>query len=355
MKKSNRKLRIFLTFGGSLACLALLASSLLLFSPSFASQNASVPNAAQLESIQQSGEQKCLQPPENVNLMTLSDAQLAEYGLPPRVILDNQPAVWAAKLQHARHRTCGSTPDPRHIVSAPAMIHTPRVPDTPNAELTYTNWAGNIAYGNRGTYRLATLDMHVPRIPGIGTNQYVSIWSGVGGDSDFTTPNVLVQAGVQVQRAGSPFGGQYNTSWWEVYPYNAEQDLPLSRLDAGDEIFISVSSNFGGDGYDYFYIQNVTANSYNTHYDYNHSHFSDSAVGECIVERPTIGKSLPSLANFGTQHLSQCDIGSDSQFKGIKSWPHDYAVMIDDSGNTLATVGAISGTDVFSVYWKRYS
>ena len=321
MMHNKGMFRVVLT----LVCsLCLLASSLVTISPAFAQQRAvHVNNGAYLQSLQQYGAQQCVQPPQTIDLMTLSDAQLSLYGLPLHAILDTNPTLWESKLAHARHRTCGTSPEPDQV-----------------SEGASSNWAGNVADSGRGTFKVAEVDFRVPSIPTIASSQRVSIWAGVGGDSNHTSPVKLVQAGVGVQRAA--FGGQYNTSWWEVAPYNTAQNLPLSRLNAGDEVFASVSSNYKGDGYDYFFIDNETVSSYNDHYLY--SQFSDSATGECIVERPTVGNTLTHLANFGTEQLNECGMYSNTQFRWIGAWPHYYYNMYNGS-HQLASVGSISSNN----------
>ncbi|MEO6887784.1 MAG: G1 family glutamic endopeptidase [Ktedonobacteraceae bacterium] len=347
VKKINRKFRRAIVLAG---ILGLVVGQLFLISPTFAQQSQATSNSpAQLQDFSQYGEAHCVQPPQNVDLMTLSDAQLSLYGLPLHAMLDKQPAKWASHLAHAKQRTCGTSPSTSHITHQHPS-HTAPVSNT--IQRTDPIWAGNVAYGSRATYRVASVNFTVPSIPSIGSSDRVSIWAGVGGDTDFTSSVMLVQVGVDVSRA--TFGGQYNTSWWEIAPYNAEQNLPLSRLKAGDRIFALASSSADNNGNNYFYIDNETVNNYNSHSDNASKHLTDGATGECIVERPTVGKTISHLANFGTEQLNSCDISSVSQSKYIINWPHDYYIMQDSSGNTLATVGAIVNNN-YPIYWKRSS
>jgi hypothetical protein len=343
MKNSRKAFHLALIAVGTLV---VLGGQVLFVLPTLAHQSqANVNGPTSLQAMQQYGEAHCVQPPQNVDVMKLTDAQLSLYGLPLHAILDAQPAQWASHLQHAKQRTCGTSP-----ITGPAT-HAPDSAITPNViGRTFLNWAGNVAYGSRGTYRVASVDFTVPSIPNISSSQRVSIWAGVGGDPDYTSALMLVQAGVEIHRA--TFGGQYNTSFWEIEPYNnGEQSLPLSRLQAGDHIFALASSSADNDGYNYFYIDNETVNSYNEHYDYS-NHLTDGASGECIVERPKVGSSYTDLANFGTEYLNRCDISTVTQSKYMISWPHDYYTMVNAAGTPLATVGSIVNNN-YPVTFKR--
>lgn len=331
-----------------LSCLGLLAAQFFFQIPGAVSArtvNQEVNTAGRLQNLRSAGEQQCLQPPQNIDLTTLSDTDLSLYGLPPHSVLERQPARWRNELQYAKHRTCGTHPGPKGVYSSPT--HTARPSTTERNSL---NWAGNVAYGNVGTYREAGVDFTVPSPSSMLANQRVTVWAGLGGDDYYTNGNypVLVQAGVDVSTEG-------NVSFWEVWPYNTEQDLPLTHLAAGDLIYSYVNSNLNYDGYNYFYLENKTAGTYNSHYDT--TRYSDSTSGECILERPTVNGSYTGLANFGTERFTGCYVGNNtgSTYTGIQNWPHDYHNMVDSSGNTMATVGPISNTTDYSVYWHRSS
>ncbi len=329
-------------------CIMVLVVCQLFIVPPASASTTVVNEKALLRSLQLLGQQHCVQPPSSMNIVTLSDAQLSLYGFPLHATLDKNPAYWAGKLAHVTRRTCGSSPESRKITHHRA----PGISPSNVSELYSLNWSGNVAYGSRGTYRDAMVDFYIPSISG-STGSHVSFWAGVGGDSTWGgSSTVLVQAGVDITKTSS---GQSNESWWEVWPDNLEQNLPLSRLNTGDEVYAYISSNDSNDGYDYFLLENETVGSYNSYTSYNSSYFSDSATGECIGERPTINGSYSSLANFGTEQLYGCYIETSSTGQGIDSWPHDYYIMEDSSGNYLATVGSISNTTDYPLYWQRAS
>jgi hypothetical protein len=295
--------------------------------------------------------QSCPQPPQNVDLMTLSDAQLEYYGLPTHDILNQDPQGWSALLAHAKHRACGSTPDPQKKIHLPPA----RQHGTGNTGYTAPTWAGNVAYGSRGTYREAVVDFYVPTVVWNGSiDAELSIWAGVGGDTGQTSPAKVVQAGIETQYA--PGIGQYNVGWWEVYPGYSQQNF-LGGLNHGDHIHVFVSSNVNNDGYDYFYVQDITQNYYNSYKDTASQDFSDSATGECIVERPSDDNHQPyPLAEFNppghTEQLSSCEIAnSTGTYKPIGNWPVYYYTMVNGN-DTLAYPGPITNGGLnYPVYW----
>jgi hypothetical protein len=150
---------------------------------------------------------------------------------------------------------------------------------------------------------------------------------------------------------------------------NGGEALTLCRINQNDLMRIFVSSNFKGDGYDFFQINNYTAGCTNSCVlgTNNYSHYgdtcgygvtnsswnSDSATDDCINERVG-GEPLahwdpadnPSLA-----HIQYCVPNNDSD---IGSVPHFSDHLISDaSGNEIAKPDAIFGTNNnnFDVTW----
>ncbi len=290
----------------------------------------------ELTNLSRYGETQCLQPPTHMNLATLSDAQLVQYGFPTHDVMRPNLEQWTTALAHAQHRTCGSKPA--------NSAHTPAVKENETRSI----WSGYATTdGPRGTYKAAMLTTNVPTLQPTVSGAHASIWAGVGGVAN----GKLVQDGIDSTLDQN--GNQINVSWWEVLPA-AEQDLPLSRgLSAGDRIWIYMNSNPNNNGSDEFYIQNQSTNDYNSHYEYGGANFSDSAVAECIVERPSIGGPTP-LANFGTIYVSQCQVYLDGHqyMDPIGNYPN---IALDiANGNTILdhTSGLDSGQNFHVDWWS---
>lgn len=295
----------------------------------------------------------CLQPPRNTDLTQLSDAELKSYGLPIHATINTNPQVWANTLAHVQHRTCGSTP------GQSKRTHSIQPHKAKAGEHGSGNWSGNAANAARGTYRYADVTFNVPFISFSNKSAQVAIWAGVGGDPAISGNAVLVQAGVNTSIVN---GKQYNMSFYEVYPGFAEQNLPLSRLNAGDQVYAYAESNLNGSGYNYFFIDNETIGSYNSIY--NYGYFSDSAIGECILERPSVNNTPTPLLqvnpNAGslsnTETLNYCEVGTNGGGNGVGNVTHFYYTMYGNSGNVLAYPGPIYGNGYdFLIYWRASS
>ncbi|GCF09111.1 G1 family glutamic endopeptidase [Dictyobacter arantiisoli] len=295
--------------------------------------------------------------------MTLSDTELLSYGLPTHNEIKGELTFWTKALAHAKHRTCGTSIS---RIKTKTQIHPPKKVEN---WLRSNNWSGNEATGNRATYRVAYVEFNVPTIATNDLHAAVSVWAGVGGDYSFGGSNaVLPQVGVFSQptcTGSSSASCQYNESFWEIAgPKNdpGQMNLPLSQLNAGDRVYAYVSSNVNNDGDNYFFISNETVNNYNSHMDTSKV-FSDSATGECIVERPGfLNGGLYDLADFNTNaghsiELDNCTIGdrNDNQ-KGIGNWPHDGMQLWNTSFTyVMAQPGSIFNNGYnYSVYCTTY-
>jgi hypothetical protein len=368
------------------AAAAVAASLLVLALPAVSrAQTAPSPSAAHttqayLLSLMARGNKECIQPPRHFDLKTLSDAQLALYGLPTRRVLEGDPLYWSHMLDHYKHRACG--PDimthPRGLSHGLAR---PRASKTriPRVSAFGSNWAGNFAYGARGTYKAAQVTATVPVISGhIGALAY--FWAGVGGQQSITGNSTeLVQSGQGVMICPDGYTGpecfndegslpttgntwRYNFAWYEIVN-NSSSGCPASiyycnpvimsgmSIYAGQSLTAYVSSNAPGEPYDYFEVCNNTSSTCANSVENSHSDsFSDSATGECIGEEPAVtdkGGSDYYEANYGTEYLSGCYVENNSGLgQGIQDWTHSYTWGQNAEGYTLQSVGSIlHGTD----------
>jgi len=200
------------------------------------------------------------------------------------------------------------------------------------------------------------------------SNAVDSVWTGVGGDGNYggSSP-VLPQAGVDANASGRDGCGepQYNYSWWEVAGPNdpGPVNLPLKRLCRQDRIYVYISSNLQNDGYDYFYISNTTISNYNSYTTYDSSKFSDSATGECVVERLG-GGTLPiaqpnphagSASN--TIEIDACEILDRNNYQqSVGNWPHIAYQIVNSSNRVLMYPKPLmNGGQDFLMQWVAYS
>ncbi len=231
----------------------------------------------------------------------------------------------------------------------------------PTAEKQGSIWAGNEAVEVdpvRGEYTTAYMQFTVPTITG-SPGDHVSVWAGLGGDENATTPVQLVQAGVGSAIDGN--GNQVNTPWWQVWPYNAEQAMPMGTIHAGDTISVTVSSNWLGSDADVFALTDETTNDPYTYTLKGDAGLSDSATAECIVELPSlsvngspISEHLPDFnppSNMLT--IDNCSVATNANDSetGIGNVAH-YNMSMWDGSTELAAPGAMSDDgNSFPVYW----
>lgn len=366
---------------------AVLAASVLVLSLPAVSSAQATPSSTthttpgSLSALLARGEKECIQPPRSFNLKTLSDARLALYGLPSRRTLTSAPKFWSGMLAHYKHRACGATiqmtnPGPGLRVTRTRAAGT----ITPAVSGSGSSWAGNWAYGGRGTYRLAQVTFKVPSISGrIGST--VAFWTGVGGAGN-TSPELLVQAGVEVIQCPTGISGPQciternngtlptSGSTWRYNPpfFETVSSTPslctaaLNNCDPvvmtgisvypGDSMTAYVDSNYAGSNNDFFEVCNNTRSDTCTgHYNTNTSALSDSASGDCIGEEPLATYNSTSYgANFGTEEMDSCSITNSSGVtEGVGQWPHNYNWMVDHDLKTLVTVGSIFNNDSFDL------
>jgi hypothetical protein len=332
--------------------LGLVVGPFLSVSGVLAQRGVSVGQAAPaLQTFQQEGEASCLQPPTNVNLLTLSDAQLALYGFPAHAVINQDRPRWENTLAYARHRVCGSSP----ATSAQRIVNGPTGTQMANVTVSKQygfHWGGDSSYWSSGAFRSAVANFYVPALqPSSPTqNSYVSFWVGLGGDAARAGSSAyeLIQAGISMQV--TPNGTQTATAFWEnegAKGSTGQQPLGFS-VAAHDYIFADVTSNLGGDGYNSYTVDDETSGRYNTVFFSNY--FTDGETGECIAE-----VNFGLLADFGTEEFYGCTIGTNSITNTINNWNHYYWIPTTtgtSSGTVLITAGPISSTGNFNVVWK---
>ena len=180
----------------------------------------------------------------------------------------------------------------------------------------------------------------------------VSEWVGVG--DGLTSPIELVQAGVSSDI--DPAGHQTNYAFWEVVGGGvsiAAQALNLS-VEAGDQIWVYVSSNTDSDGYDGFLIKDLTQGTSQIAYQLDPNAFSDSSSAECIIERPSVNTGPRPLARFGVISVTGCSAHTNDQpgMVAIGHFTHDLIDMVKD-GVTLAHTGPLTNGSDFNTLWRN--
>jgi peptidase A4-like protein len=260
------------------------------------------------------------------------------------------PLVQRAVHQHARwldRVSCVEEPDLRTTPGTrPGPLRNTQSSD---------NWSGYIdsqtsPYGAEGAW-------NVPAIGGPdGTHSaYSSAWVGIGGASG---SGELIQDGTgQDALCTKSSGGQCTASskdyffWVEEVPKQSELRITNLAAHPGDSVAAGVTYSSGTG---YFVLCNYTANAC---VDYNESSPAPGNSEEWIAERPTVGGSLPPLANFSRIVFSSCVFSTVSNTTNrpiSKGGP--AAVNMYNGSHQLASPGGLTSSgNGFTVTWHSYT
>jgi hypothetical protein len=312
----------------------------------------------------------CPQPPRGMDLATLSNAQLAYYGLPlpPQGANAKSPAwqEWARVLHHTKVRSCTSTvsagPDAQRwgpVVNTNAAV--PNVPDYLGEEPAPT-WSGVVALNNQTTdyYSQVSAEWTVPcptQKPPAGGAE-MGVWVGLDGSrSQDGGDGNLLQAGTATSQDinGSPF----SYAWWEDFP--ADPNLITfpnnAQVQCGDSMYAEVIQNHKAPGATaYVVVDDYTQGGYFGPSSFSPQYPSNGSTAEWIVEAHS------HLPNFGTLTFTQDYATLDGNSKQIGQlgtnavrmytcWPQSPSCPAPVS---RAYPGPIHHNLFFNDYWQHY-
>lgn len=263
-----------------------------------------------------------LVPPPGFNPAMASDAQLDEYGFPPRPTDPHALATWQDEMTQW---TAVAPPTSFQVVDPNIKFDT----------VTSNNWSGYAISANPGFFNHAEAWYEEPYIYGSSCSSTAeSTWAGIGGYSG----SALGQDGTAY---GENLGGiGSHQAWYEVIPGGGPQPINLyghsgSEFDASTK---TISGGYRFYVYDYYThvskAVDISTGSYS----------GDSA--EVIVEHPT--GLLSGLSNFGTMSFYQTEANGNyfnnytASRHGI--WMYDTfgTLMANPSG--IGTYGAFTDT-----------
>lgn len=183
------------------------------------------------------------------------------------------------------------------------------------ATATSTNWSGIAAASLAPMFTSVRGEWVVPRvICKAGENSYSSTWAGIGIGS---AADPLFQNGTGSNCVN---GRPTYYAWWEEFPLNAEQRFSYPVV-PGDPIRSDVIFT-GGQAWLSLVDQKVVDGNarWSTGWlKLSDSHGSHSV--ECIVERPTLNKTLPALADFQRAQYQVCQDSNTSSQNGFPVIP----------------------------------
>lgn len=250
--------------------------------------------------------------------------------------------------------SCIYPPAPQHAHAATnqrmpsSRVHFTNVNSDSIAETPITfysdNWSGYIATG--ATFNAVNGSMKVPAVTCTASGAQALFWIGFDGYNDST----VEQDGIGVQCAGSSGRTPQYYAWWEMYPTDTIQTMPL-KVAPGNEMALSVkysSAVFS------MRVQNVT---HKTSYTKNASCAATLSClrnsAEWIFERPTLSNgSFPPLADWQSSMVYSAMAGTSSTLQPISAFSFTPLDMTNDNGDILSGVNALSTNGKnFTVSW----
>jgi hypothetical protein len=306
--------------------------------------------------------------------MRLTDEEALAQGFPLRPNPDEVPKAFNAWLR------CVSMPGYRiepHLVSNPDVTHGKRKQHAP---ANSSNWCGfellrspvlSPAIGGRITlsepYDWVTGTWHVPFVTGEpGIRTYSALWVGLDGDGT----NDLVQAGTEQEATNINLGFIQFTltsyyAWTEFLPQQpTEQVITNFTINPGDEILTEVWVGTGDNeptlsgAYGRFFIMNLSTGGFASLSTPRAPTSVSGREAVWIMERPTVGGSLPDLANYGSAVMYNATARkvNSPRYKGYVPYlgARNKQETMVNGADTLSTVTAIDSSSM-RFDWKAFN
>ena len=306
--------------------------------------------------------------------MRLTDEQAFARELPLRPNPDEVPKAFNAWLR------CVSTPGYRikpHLLSNPEITHGKR---KQHSTANFTNWCGferlrslRVSPAIKGSVTLSEPydwvmgTWHVPFVTSEpGTKTYSALWVGLDGDGTVD----LAQAGTEQEATNINLGFiQFTLTnyyvWTEFLPQQpTEQVISNFAVSPGDEIFIEVSVG-GADGalslngeFGRFFIMNMTTGAYASVSTPRAPITVSGREAVWIMERPTVGGSLPDLANYGSAVMYNATArkANSPRYQGYVPYlgGNNKQDTMVNGADTLSTVTAIDSNSM-RFEWRAFN
>lgn len=257
------------------------------------------------------------------------------------------PAVSAAPGQPANSNQLSQVQSQRK-----AAVNTSAT-NPSNYPVNFYNWSGYAATSNMPFVAVQSTYIQRPvtcTVPGA----WSLFWVGFDG---FTDGNVE-QAGTAAQCDGGSNPTPIYYAWWEMYPTNTIQIMPLT-IKPKDNIQAKATYDAKTNSYSLSVTDLTTKQSYTkvTTCAANVNCLRNSA--EWVMERPTLNNAYTPLANWGVGKMTNNKAANTVNAKGVpvlrttSGFYNTPINMINNAGTyNLATVGPLNNTGgAFSDTW----
>lgn len=190
-------------------------------------------------------------------------------------------------------------------------------------------WAGYVvssSFNQRQDITAVSASWIVPEVDAMAGEGHSSTWIGIGGQEDKT----LIQVGTEQDVVGD---NVYYHAWYEMLPDYAIKIEGLTvepghHITATIRLFDSESNEWNIQ-----LINDDNGQSFNRNFVYN----STRSSGEWVMERPTIGGQISTLAAFGAVTFTECTVTVGNQTGGISDFSYSVVHMTNQQYGRLAT------------------
>jgi hypothetical protein len=279
-------------------------------------------------------------PPPNFNPLAASERELLRYGFPTRPDAQQSPELrkrWETEFSQPRKWVKAEfeeVPGKRH---GPARgLHPAPAAAAPGgggaiANATSDNWSGSVAFAPAGrTFNWIQGQWTVPNPHTASSGKFfASEWVGIDGAG---SPDVL-QAGTETEVDS---GGSIDVyAWWEWFPA-PEMKITSIPVAAGDVVLCLICVNSTTDATVYYTNQSsLLTTSFTINPPAGTTLVGNSA--EWVVERPTVGGKLSSLADYKAVYFDEGIAGlTGSPFMTVELGTGTEVTMTGTGGATLS-------------------
>jgi hypothetical protein len=216
----------------------------------------------------------------------------------------------------------------------------------------YYNWSGYAASAStpfnavQSTYVQPSVTCTVP-------GAWTLFWVGFDGFNNGT----VEQAGTAAQCDTSSNPKPTYYAWWEMWPTNSIQTMPLS-IKPGDTIMTNVTYNANNTSYSMLVNDKTTNRNYTKTATCASGLTCSRQTAEWIVERPTLNGAYTPLANWGTMNLTSNAASTTTkhnspQYQSVSAYVNTPIYMTNTYYTaTMATVSPLNTkSNTFSDTW----
>lgn len=229
----------------------------------------------------------------------------------------------------------------------PAVVHAPRLRAKPPSSSSSTsfgwassNWSGYaLASSQPGTYTAISGSWVVPQVAPSKKPTYSAAWVGIDGFNN----SDLIQTGTEQDFVN---GSARYYAWWEVLPAPETVITTTSNgtpflVQPGDKMTASIQDNGGS------WTITLTDASRQESYSTTVSYSGPLTSAEWILEAPTVGGRVATLANYGQTAFDPGTVNG-----GLPALvPADGGVMVQNGRQVSTPSGPDGDADGFAVQY----